>query len=338
MSDSQQTHLAFAVSRWLQETGKTELAASVAAAYSVDLQDASQREKYGKGPGLQQVFDIFLKTQSKLAGAAAAGGAAAAANSPSGAPAAGKQEPSAEDVAKAESLKAQGNKAMSTKDFGAAIAAYTDAIQLNPNSAVYFSNRSAAYSQLAQHDKSIEDAKQASKVDPTFAKAYSRLGHALFSTSKFEEAAQAYAKGLELDPSNQSMKSGLEIARKHAQDAQDGATSPSERSAPGAGAGAGAGGLDFGALASMMGGGGGGGGGGGMPDLGACVSSHACASPRGTTSTDKVPLFSYRHRLLQNPAIMQMAQQMMQNGGLEGLMNNPMLRNMMGGGGGGMPE
>ncbi|CEH12632.1 TPR repeat-containing protein [Ceraceosorus bombacis] len=144
---------------------------------------------------------------------------------------------------------------MSAKDFGAAIAAYTQAIQLNPNSAVYFSNRSAAYSQLGQHDKSIEDAKEASRVDPKFAKAYSRLGHALFSTSKFQEAAEAYTKGLELDPNNQSMRSGLEIARKHAQDAQDAQDapgSPSARSAPaGAGGGAG-GGLDFALTGTFM--------------------------------------------------------------------------------------
>lgn len=65
---------------------------------------------------------------------------------------------------------------MSSKDYGAAIAAYTQAIELYSNNPVYFSNRSAAYAQVGQHDKAIEDAREASKVDPKFGKAYSRLG------------------------------------------------------------------------------------------------------------------------------------------------------------------
>lgn len=65
---------------------------------------------------------------------------------------------------------------MSSKDFGAAITAYTQAIEIHPTNPVYFSNRSAAYAQVGQLDKAIEDAKEASKVDPKFGKAYSRLG------------------------------------------------------------------------------------------------------------------------------------------------------------------
>lgn len=86
------------------------------------------------------------------------------------------QEPSAETKAKAETLKAEGNKAMSAKDYAAAITAYSQAIDLHAKNPVYFSNRSAAYAQIGQHDKAIEDAREASNVDPKFSKAYSRLG------------------------------------------------------------------------------------------------------------------------------------------------------------------
>lgn len=65
---------------------------------------------------------------------------------------------------------------MSAKDYGAAIASYSQAIELDSKNPVYFSNRSAAYAQIGQHDKAIEDAREASKVDPKFSKAYSRLG------------------------------------------------------------------------------------------------------------------------------------------------------------------
>lgn len=62
---------------------------------------------------------------------------------------------------------------------------------------------------------------------------------------------------------------------------------------------------DMSSMAEMMrgmGGGGGGGGGGGMPDIAS---------------------------LMSNPALMGMAQQMMANGGLENLMRNPNVANMV---------
>ena len=58
----------------------------------------------------------------------------------------------------------------------------------------------------------------------------------------------------------------------------------------------------MGGLADMLGGMGGGGGAGGMPDLAS---------------------------LMQNPMLMQMAQQMAANGGLERLMSNPAVANMV---------
>ena len=58
----------------------------------------------------------------------------------------------------------------------------------------------AAYSSLQAHDKSIADARKAIEIDPTFSKAWSRLGHALFQSGEFSDAVDAYEKGLEIDP------------------------------------------------------------------------------------------------------------------------------------------
>ncbi|UTT88895.1 hypothetical protein NDA17_001616 [Ustilago hordei] len=322
---SQQTPLAYAVTQWLQQSStslpadqkaKLEQAAkSISEAFGVDTSSSEQQAKYGSGPGLQAIFDIFLKTQAKTQ--AKMGGSAptpaAAPSGPSTSAPTSSFKPSDEDLAKAEQLKAEGNKAMSAKDFGAAIEAYGKAIELNPISPVYFSNRAAAFSQIGQHDQAIDDAEQASKIDPTFGKAYSRLGHALFSSGRFQEAVEAYSKGVQVDPTNEVLKKGLAASKEQLSSSSSStgasASAPSASrdalSSPSAGADAGAGAGGFPNF---------GGGAGGMPDLAS---------------------------MMNNPMIAQMAQNLMSNpDSLASLMNNPMLRQAAErfGSGGGMPD
>lgn len=212
---------------------------------------------------------------------------------------------SAADKALAEKAKSSGNQLMAGKDYAGAIAAYGQAIALDGGNKVYWSNRAAAHSQLQDHASAIADARQAIVIDPAFSKAYSRLGHALFSSGEYEEAVQAYEKGLELDPANATMKSSLVTAKarvqtassRDADDDEEGSGSVARGAVPGAG------------FPGLPAGFPGMGGAGGMPDMAS---------------------------MMQNPAIMQMAQQLMQSGGLESLMQNPMLQQMMSGGG--MPD
>lgn len=103
------------------------------------------------------ILDVFLKTKAKTTAPPAASG------------------PTADDKAKAESLKAKGNSLMSQKLYESAIEQYTEAIKLEP-SPVYYSNRAAAWGGLGKHDKAVEDAERALELDPKFSKAYSRLG------------------------------------------------------------------------------------------------------------------------------------------------------------------
>ena len=145
---------------------------------------------------------------------------------------------------------------MAAKDYTAAVESYTSAIKLNPSNPVYYSNRAAAYSQMSKHDLAISDAKKASELDPSFSKAYSRLGHALFCEGRFSEAVEAYEKGLELDPQNQSMKNSLATAKSRVQEDSD----DDDGDAREVDAGGAAGGNPMANLANMMGGGGRGGG------------------------------------------------------------------------------
>ena len=65
---------------------------------------------------------------------------------------------------------------MSAKKYDDAIAAYTDAIALDPTNAVYYSNRAAAHTSKGDHASAVADAERAIEVDASFAKAYHRLG------------------------------------------------------------------------------------------------------------------------------------------------------------------
>jgi len=273
-------------------------------AFGVDPSDNKQREQLSIKPAnLMTLFELFLKTRDRMgAGSASAG--------PSSAPPPAKTVPSTPkvsseaDKAEAEKLKTTGNQLMSSKEYDGAIGAYTQAITKDPTNAVYYSNRAAAYSSKNDHNSAIADAEKAIEVNPQFTKAYHRLGHAYYSLGDYSSAVSAFKKGLEIDPTNSSLKTGLQNAESRV-DTQ--AASPLTTSPPTAGAGP----AGLGGLADMLGGMGGGGG--GMPDIAS---------------------------LMQNPMLMQMAQQMMANGGIDQLMQNPSVANMMNRAqsGGGMPS
>ena len=66
---------------------------------------------------------------------------------------------------------------------------------------------------MSNYDSAISDARKALEIDPAFSKAYSRLGHALFSNKEYAEAVEAYEKGLELDPNVSSLPSLVSTLR-----------------------------------------------------------------------------------------------------------------------------
>ena len=127
------------------------------------------------------------------------------------------------------------------------------------------------------------------------------VSHAQYSLGDFSAAANAFERGLKIEPANASLKSGLQNARARIIEGDEDAANSSSSEVPPAGAGAGLGGMaDM--MRNMGMGGGAGGAGGGMPDLAS---------------------------LMNNPQLMAMAQQMTANGGLANLMQNPAVANMV---------
>lgn len=289
----------------------------IAEAFKVDPTDKAAVAEAIGDQNLQKIYGVFEKLQaSNTQSAAAAGGAAAAA---AGASASTFSAPTAvteESKKEAEGLKSKGNAAMAQKDYKKAIDLYTQALALNPGNSIYLSNRAAAYSADKDHESARADAEAAVAVDPSYTKAWSRLGLARFALGDAKGSMEAYKKGIDYEGNggSEAMKKGYETAKRRVEDleVEDAAGNVTSR---GAGGAPGAGGMpDLSSLASMFGGGGAGGGSGGMPDLGSIMSN---------------PMFaSMAQNLMSNPDMM------------NNLMSNPRLREMANsfGSGGGMPD
>ena len=174
---------------------------------------------------------------------------------------------SASDDAQAERYKSQGNSAQAAGDFHEAARLYSLAIAQDPNCATFFSNRSAAYASLERWRDALDDAQEAARMKPDWAKAHVRRGAALGALGRHADARNAYARAKELDPTNAQydgyMRAEAEAAKKEEEkdwegdlwsdDEEEEAEQPPAPGAPGASAGA---------KRAADGGGGGGGGGG----------------------------------------------------------------------------
>lgn len=112
------------------------------------------------------------------------------------------------------SLKLQGDKAYSSRDFGSALESYSEALEITED-AVVFSNRSAAHGQRRAFDKALADADRALLLAPDWPRAHHRRGHALFYLGRYQEAVQAFERGAALDPGDGPLKEALARAREY---------------------------------------------------------------------------------------------------------------------------
>uniref|UniRef100_A0A915IP48 SGTA homodimerisation domain-containing protein n=1 Tax=Romanomermis culicivorax TaxID=13658 RepID=A0A915IP48_ROMCU len=124
----------------------------------------------------------------------------------------------------AETLKNEGNNLMKDAKYEEAIQKYSEAIKLHSNP-IFFCNRAAAFSKAERHLDAVEDCKIALQLDPSYSKAYGRMGLAYTSLRKFKEARDAYKKALELEPNNESFENNLNIAEEKLREAEQQQTS-----------------------------------------------------------------------------------------------------------------
>jgi len=85
-------------------------------------------------------------------------------------------------------LKKKGNNLLKKGDLKQSLKAYTEAIKINFNDAILFSNRSVCHNKLKSFEEAILDAQEAIKIDPTYIKAYNRLANSYKSVGQIDEA------------------------------------------------------------------------------------------------------------------------------------------------------
>lgn len=78
------------------------------------------------------------------------------------------------------------------KDYENAIKFYSEALELNPSNAIYYSNRSLAYLRTECYGYALADATKALEVDKNYIKGYYRRATSNMALGKFKAALKDY--------------------------------------------------------------------------------------------------------------------------------------------------
>eukprot|EP01071_Lankesteria_metandrocarpae_P014768 Lankesteria_metandrocarpae@DN892_c0_g1_i2.p1 len=115
------------------------------------------------------------------------------------------------DPEKAEHHKSLGNEHYKAKDYVNAKKEYDEAIRRSPTEdSKLYANRAAALINLLEYPSALKDIEKSLDLDPLFVKGWSRKGNIHLLMKAYNQAQQAYNKGLAIDPENAECRLGME--------------------------------------------------------------------------------------------------------------------------------
>jgi tetratricopeptide (TPR) repeat protein len=94
----------------------------------------------------------------------------------------------------------KGNALYMLKRYEEALAAYEQAIRLDPTNADYYYMKGHLLYNLKRYKKALTAYEQAIRLDPNYVHAYNGKGNALSDLKRYEEALAAYEQAIRLDP------------------------------------------------------------------------------------------------------------------------------------------
>ncbi|XP_044391782.1 heat shock protein sti1 homolog [Triticum aestivum] len=109
-------------------------------------------------------------------------------------------------------LKSFASKAIERNDYISASAFYTKAIDVDPNDATLFSNRSLCWLRTGDGPKALLDALHSREMRPDWPKACYRQGAALMLLKDYKSACGALLDGFKLDMENAEMECAIREA------------------------------------------------------------------------------------------------------------------------------
>ncbi|TVU30038.1 hypothetical protein EJB05_21641, partial [Eragrostis curvula] len=109
-------------------------------------------------------------------------------------------------------LKSLGRKAIERNNYFHASTFYTKAMDLDPDDATLFSNRSLCWLRQGDGEKALLDALECKKMQPDWPKACYRQGASLMLLEDYESASEAFFEGFKLDPENAEIEHALREA------------------------------------------------------------------------------------------------------------------------------
>ena len=109
---------------------------------------------------------------------------------------------SGDPVNKSDEIKKAANACFSNGQFEKAIELYTNAIDIDPDNAILYSNRSFAHLKMESYGYSLADANKSIELNSSYIKAYYRRASANFAMGKFKIALKDFENVAKAKPSD----------------------------------------------------------------------------------------------------------------------------------------